>query len=111
MAVKTVIFGFLGCGGLATIAYLFMRGTNKKSDIINSVHKITQKIGMKKIDEIEKKQNIISSNIEESEEFSKETREKVKEIKREASKEILKTLSRDEIKTIDEGIDEKWDDI
>jgi len=92
---EVIIYGFLGCGGLATLAWFITSKIGEKSDIHKIVHKVKQKIGLDNIKKIENKQKPILKQIKESEKLTKETKEKIKDIKKEANKEIVKILSGD----------------
>ena len=105
---KNIILGILGIGGLAGIAYLFTSFINKKSDILETVHKITQDIGKKKVEVIEKKQIIVKQKIEEDERLSEQTKKEIVEIKKKANEEIKEILVKDNFRELAKEADELW---
>ena len=105
---KNIILGILGAGGLAAIAYLFMSFINKKSDITEVVHKITQKIKQSKIKIIEKEQVQVVKKIEDNEKLSEETKKEIVEIKKKANVEIKEILKKDNFEDLVEEVDELW---
>lgn len=108
----TSIIGLLaGCGLLAGIAYWWTSKGDKKSDIREGVHKITQKLGKQKVEEIEKKQKVVVAEIDKEEKLSDESKEKIKDIQKKAAKEIGEILKTESISKIDEEIDKSWDDL
>jgi len=105
---KNIILGILGLGGLAGIAYLLTTFINKKSDILKAVHKITQDIGKKKVEVIEKKQIIVKQKIEDDERLSEQTKKEIVEIKKKANEEIKEILVKDNFKELAKEADELW---
>ena len=105
---KNIILGILGIGGLAGIAYLFTSFINKKSDILEAVHKITQNIGKKKVEVIEKKQIIVKQKIEEDERLSEQTKKEIVEIKKKANVKIKKILEEDNFEDLVNKVDDLW---
>jgi len=103
-----ILYGILGAGTLAFIFYYIVQLLGKKSDIKEAVHKITQKIGKKKVETIEKKQVIVAKKLEENEALPEETREKIKEIKSEANKKIMETLKEEDFKKLVQEENELW---
>jgi len=104
----TVLYGFLGCGGLAAIAYFVTQSIGKKGAALDAVHKMTQKLGQQKVANIEKKQEPIRKKIEENEILAEETREKIKKIKAKANKQIIKTLKEDDFVKLVEKENDLW---
>jgi len=109
--ISTVVIGFLGCGGLAAITYFLTSRGGKKSDIINAVHEITQKIGQEKIEKIVELQKPIEVTIKEKEKISEETKTKIKNIQEKASTEIKEILKETNVKKIHMVIEEEWEDL
>jgi len=92
---KTIIYGFLGCGTLATLGFFISQFLGKKSNIQSIIHSVTQKIGKDNIQKIEEKQKPLIKKIENSEKLTENTKEKIKEIKKKANKEIVEILNDD----------------
>ena len=105
---KNIIFGILGIGGLAGIAYLWTSWMNNKSDIGEAVHKITQKIKQKNIKEIEEKQVVIVKKIEDNEKLSDDIKKEIVEIKKEANVKIKKILEKDNFEDLVNEVDDLW---
>ena len=103
-----IILGILGIGGLAGIAYLVTSFFDKKSDIGEAVHKITQKIKQKKIKEIEEKQVVIVKKIEDNEKLSDDIKKEIVEIKKEANVKIKKILEKDNFEDLVNEVDDLW---
>lgn len=94
---ETLLIGFLGCGGLAGLAFLFMNimGKGKKSDILNAVHKVKQENKLREIKKIDKKQNAIRVEIKKNEQVAENTKKRVKRIQEAAAAKINEVLSED----------------
>ena len=102
---KNIILGILGLGGLAGIAFLWTSWINKKSDIGEAIHKITQKI---KKDKVEKDQVVIVKRIEDNENLSEKTKKEIIKIKEKANVEIKEILKKDNFKGLTNKVDELW---
>jgi uncharacterized protein YfkK (UPF0435 family) len=109
--VLIVLGSIVGCGLLAAFGMWLTGRGDKKSDLLNLLHKKSQEEGVKKLEEIEEKQKIVAVNIKEKEELSKEAREKIKKIQIKAAEEITITLQEDSLKKIQDEIDEDWGDL
>ena len=107
-AISNLIIGIAGCGGLATIAYLFTTYINKKSNNTETGHSILQKIGLEKITKAEEKQVPIMKKIEESELISEETKKKIKEVKEEANKKVVEILKTENFEELEKKEVELW---
>ncbi len=103
-----ILYGILGAGGIAAIFFYIPQILGKKSDIKKAVHKMTQKIGQKRVSTIEKKQIVVAKKLEENEALAEETREKIKKIKSEANEKIMKTLEAEDFKKLVQEENELW---
>jgi len=113
---KNLLYGFLGCGGLAAIVYFLLPQISKlfgggDINVRKAVHELTQKIGQGKIKEIEKTESIVKIKIDKKEELSKESIKKIKTIQKKAAKEIEEILKETKITEIHKEIDNDWDDL
>ena len=112
---KIVLYGFLGCGGIAAAVYFILPWISKMlggdRNIEEAIHKITQKIGQENIDEIEKKESIIKVTIDKKDELAKESIEKIKTIQKKAEEEIQEILKENKISKIHSEIDKDWNDL
>ena len=71
MSIKTVLFGFLGCGGLATLAFLWTRFSGKGS--LEKVHGIFQKKKQEAISKIEADQENLKVSLDKKEDLAEDT--------------------------------------
>ena len=110
-SISTIALGFLGCGGLAAIVYFITSRSGGKSKIMEAVHKITQKIGQEKIDEIEEKQNKIKTEIEIKENVAEDVKTKIEKIQENAANEINEVLKENNISRIHTIVDSEWEDL
>jgi len=106
--ILTVLIGFIGCGGLAAIAYFISSHFANKSNILEAVHQVRQKIGIKKVKEIEEKEKVIVSVLREHEALSEESKEKIEVIKDEANEEIKKIIYKENFVELEKEEDELW---
>jgi len=106
--ILTVLIGFIGCGGLAAIAYFVSSYFGNKSNILEAVHKIKQKIGVDKIKELEEKEKVIVSVIKDKEIISEETKEKIEVIKEKANEDIKIILAEESFVELSKEEDELW---
>ena len=104
-----IIIGFLGCGGVAFLIFNFSKIFSKDPKEI--LKNIDQKRDHKKIDNINKKEEVIIRQIKLSEKASDESKKKINEITKKAVIEINNVLKEDSISVIDSIIEEDWDDI
>jgi len=109
--VTTILILFGGCGVIAFIANWFTSRGGNKSNIMNAVHKLTQKIGMDKVDKLEANQNVLKTEIEIKESVAEETRIKIGKIQENAAAEINEVLKEDNITKIHTVIDSEWGDL
>lgn len=108
----TVLIGFAGCGLIGAMAYFFIAGRfSDKSKIMNAVHKVTQKIGKKKVEDITESQNKIKVGISAKEKISQDSIDKIKDIQKKAVDDIGKILRDENISSIHEEIDNDWEDL
>ncbi len=110
-ALGTILLISGGIGGVAFIANWFTSRSGNKSGIMEAVHKITQKLGMEKIQKIEGKQNTIKTSIEVNESIAEATKIKITAIQENAAAEINAVLKADNISKIHTVIDTEWEDI
>lgn len=111
MEFTSLLGTLLGCGALAGIAWWWSSRGDKKSDVRAGVHKLTQALGVKKVEEIEEKQKVVVAEISKEEKISGESKEKIKDIQKKAAKEIGEILKEESISKIDKEIDETWDEL
>jgi len=109
LGISTVIYGFIGCGGLAAITYFLTSMSDKKSSINEAIHKLTQKIGIEKVDKIVELQKPIEATLRDEEKISEEIKVKIRGIQEKASTEIKEILKETNIKKIHMVIEEEWD--
>ncbi len=110
-AISTILLISGGIGVVAFIANWFTSRSGGKSNVMEAVHKITQKLGVEKIGKIEGKQNIIKTNIEVNESIAEATKIKISAIQENAAAEINAVLKADNISKIHTVIDTEWGDI
>ena len=106
--VITVAIGFAGCGTLAAIAYFISSHFANKSNILEAVHKVTQKIGINKVKEIEKKEEVLAKKIKVYEDLSEDSKKKIKVIKKKANVEINEILLKENFEELSKEEDELW---
>ena len=111
MSSKLVLYGFLGCGGAATIAYIWTQWSGSKGKVGETLHKLTQKISKEKIDILEKKQTGIEIKIRAKEKVAEESKKKIEEIQQKAASDIEEILKENKISTIQKRIDTEWEDL
>lgn len=108
----TVLIGLAGCGAIATIAYSLIAGRFKdKSKIMDAAHKITQQIGVKKVEEITESQNEVKVKVSVKEKVSKESISKIKDIQEKAVADIGAILHEENISDIHGEIVSDWEDL
>ncbi len=110
-ALSTILLISGGCGVVALLANWFTSRSGGKRNVMEAVHKITQKLGIEKIGKIESKQNIIKTNIEVNESIAEATKIKISAIQENAAAEINAVLKADNISKIHTVIDTEWGDI
>jgi len=102
----------LGIGGGLGVAYFFYTwGSGGKVNILAKVHKIFQKKKVEEIVGIEKKQNVIKTEIATKEKISKQSQEKIKTIQKKAADEIEEVLKKENVSDIHKSITSDWEDI
>ena len=102
----------LGIGGGLGVAYFFYGwGSGGKVNILAKVHKIFQKKKVKEIVGIEKKQNVVRTEIATKEKISKKSQEKIKTIQKKAADEIENILKKENVDDIHKSITSDWGDI
>lgn len=104
----TIAIGFIGCGGLAAIAWYLSGIFGKKSDIAEAIHKVIQKIGIDKIKEIEKKQEVIIEDINTYVKVSEGSKKKIEDIKVKANEKIKEIIGKDSFVELSKEEDELW---
>ncbi|KKM86039.1 hypothetical protein LCGC14_1283030 [marine sediment metagenome] len=109
--IGTILLISGGCGVAALIANWFTSRSGNKSNIIEAVHKITQKLGKEKVEKIEGKQNTIKTEIEVNESIAEATKIKITKIQETAAAEINEILKADNITKIHTVIDTEWEDL
>lgn len=109
--IGTIFILFGGIGAVAFIANWFTSRSGGKSDIMEAVHKITQKIGQEKIDKIEGDQNKIKTEITIKEDIAEATKIKITKIQETAAAEINGVLKEDNIGRIHIIIDNEWENL
>ena len=107
--ITTIALGFAGFGGLAAIAWFITSRSGGKSKIMEAVHKLTQKIGQEKVDEIEVNQNKVKMEIEIKEEVAEEVKTKINKIQEDAANEINEVLKENNNHSIHTTIDSEWE--
>ena len=110
-ALGTILLISGGCGAAALLATWFTSRSGGKSNVMEAVHNITQKLGMEKIGKIEGKQNVIKTNIEVKEDIAEATKIKITKIQENAAAEINDVLKEDNITKIHTVIDTEWEDL
>jgi hypothetical protein len=108
---STVLMIFGGCGAVALISNWFVSRSGEKSNLMQSVHNFTQKLGQGKVDKIEASQNTIKTEIEVKEDVAEATKIKITKIQENAAAEINEVLKADNITKIHTVIDTEWGDI
>jgi len=103
-----IIYGILGIGGLAGIAYLWTLYANKKSDINEVINNIIRKFKEDKIEVIEKDKVIVVNKIENNEKLSEDTKKEIIQIKEKANIEIKEILKKDNFEDLINKVDELW---
>ena len=111
MSVKSVLYGFLGCGGLAALGIIWTQVSGRKGKIRDILHKITQKASMEKIDVLEKEQSGIEIKIRAKEKVAKESKKRIERIQEKAAEDIEKILKENKISKIHRRIDTQWEDL
>ena len=102
----------LGIGGGLGVAYFFYAwGSGGKVNVLAKVHKIFQKKKVEEIKGIEKKQNVIRTEIATKEKVSKESKKKIEDIQDKIVKEIEEVLKEDNVENIHKSITNDWEDI
>ncbi len=109
--IGTIFILFGGIGAVAFIANWFTSRGGAKSNIMEAVHKITQKLGVEKIGKIESKQNIIKTEITIKENIAEATKTKITKIQETAAAEINEVLKEDNIRRIHTVIDNEWENL
>ena len=109
MSIKTVLFGFLGCGGLATMAFLWTRFSGKGA--LEKAHGIFQKKKQETISKIEAEQKTLKVSIDKKEDLAEDTRQKIQKIQKDAAKSIAEVLKEDKITKLNKEIEEEWENI
>jgi len=107
--IMKVIFGFLGCGGIAGIAYYATTQFRKKPGEV--IKDLGQKRKQEEIEKTTKKQQVIAKQIEIAEQASEESKQKVDKILKKAATEVNQILKEDNIAKIDQVIEEEWEDL
>jgi len=112
----TVIYGILGCGGLAAAVYFLVPMISKifgggDGKVREAVHKITQKISREKISKIESDQTVVAVKVKNKESLAEESVTRIKDIQKKAAEEIEEVLKEDRIADIHKTIDEEWDNL
>jgi len=110
-SIPTIVLGFVGMGGIAAIVYFLTSRSGGKSNIMEAVHSITQKIGQEKIKEEEDKKHKITTEIEIKEEVAEEVKVKINKIQEEAASKINEVLKENNISRIHTIIDSEWGDL
>jgi hypothetical protein len=95
-------------GGLAGVIFLFMQLVNHKEGIGQYLKDLFQKKKIDEISTINKQEQTVIKQIEDSELLSQETKEKVKTIKREANKQILDVLKTENFADLQKKESELW---
>lgn len=108
---KTVLYGFLGCGGLATVAWLLSSFLGKKSSILEAVHKITQKTAQESIKGVEEEQVVLETTINTKEKTSKDIVERIEIIQKNATREIQEVLKHGNLAKIHQEVDTEWENL
>jgi len=111
MSTKQVLYGFLGCGGLATIAYLWTQWSGGEGKIRDILHNIVQKVSRAKIEALEAKQTGIEIKIRASEKISEESKRNIERIQQDAIKDIEEILKENNISKIHKVVDTEWQDL
>lgn len=109
MNASSILMVIAGGGLFAVVVGFFMTG--KSGDAMAKLSKLFQKKQKEKIDAIEDHQKTVEVNIRGKEALSKESTEKIIEIRKGATKEILDVLKKESISDIQAEIDGDWDDI
>jgi len=111
MSMKQVLYGFLGCGGLAGMAYLWTQWSGGEGKIRDIIHSITQKLSKTKIDDLEAKQTGIEIKIRASEKITEASKRNIERIQRDAIEDIEEILKENDISKIHKVVDTEWQDL
>lgn len=106
-----VLYGILSCGGLGFLAFYLSSKVGTKSKVLESIFNLTSKQKKEKIEQLEKKQNVIKVKLEESIKISKASKEKIQDIQKKAIKDIEKVLTENKVSNIHKEIENDWEDI
>lgn len=102
----------LGIGGGLGVAYFFYSwGSGGKVNVLAKVHKMFQKKKVEEIKEIEKKQNVVRTEIATKEKVSKESKKRIEDIQKKTIEEIEEVLKEDNVENIHKSITSDWEDI
>ena len=106
---KELIFGFLGCGGLAALVFFFFNKSPKNPGEL--IKDLSQSRKIDKIEKINKKQEVIVQQLKVAETASTESKQKVDQIIKTAAKEVNEVLKTDKLAQIDSIINDEWEDL
>lgn len=104
-----IVLGFLGCGGLAALAYYAT--TQFRKDPAELIKDLGQKRKEEKIKKLTKKQEVIARQVKMAEESSEKSKKKVDQILKKAVKDVNRVLKEDNLEKIDQTINEEWEDL
>jgi hypothetical protein len=109
---NTIVYGFLGCGGIAVIAYTITQFLGKDYSLSDIGDRLKQILPQRKISEVNTKivKNILPSIVKE-EKIAEETKSKIIEIQKKAAVEITEILKQGDIEKIHKEIEKEWADI
>lgn len=109
---KTILYGFIGCGGVATIAYFITQFMGNDLSISDIIDRAKQMLPQKKISNINTKivKDILPS-IKKDEKMAEETKKKIIDIQKKAATEISEILNEKDISKIHKEIEKEWSEL
>jgi len=105
---ETVIFGFVGCMGIGGVAYLITTLFGNRRNILKQGYDKLQNLLIKKVEHIEETQGKLKVQIDNKEELSKKSKERIKKIIKKSSNDIQEILKEDNIQKIQDQVDKEW---
>ena len=110
--VIAILGSLIGAGGLAFIAYFFIKSkSGKGSAVLGAVSQLKQVFKQNEIKQITTDQLIIRKDIQEKEKLSEEKKEQIKNIQKQAAVEVAKILQEDNVEKLTKEIDDQWENI
>jgi hypothetical protein len=111
MEALTILGSVGGCGLIAALVWFFISRSGGKSDVLEAVTKLKQKLGLAEIDKIETNQNKIKIEIEIKEDLSEAAKTKISKIQENAVTEINNVLKENNISKIHTTVVADWENL